>query len=117
MRAAEYVRVSTDMQLYSILNQQATIAEYARSHGFEIVKTYADPAKSGLDIRHRPGLQSLINDVVAGNADFRAILVYDVSRWGRFQDLAEAGLRASRLLSHSGSISNVPATSFICQRD
>ena len=57
MRAAEYVRVSTDMQLYSILNQQATIAEYARSHGFEIVKTYADPAKSGLDIRHRPGLQ------------------------------------------------------------
>ena len=90
MRAVEYVRVSTDMQHYSILNQQAAIAEYAASHEYEIVKTYADPAKSGLDIRHRPGLQSLIDDVLSGNADFKAILVYDVSRWGRFQDSDEA---------------------------
>src|SRR3974390_2785778 len=90
MRAAEYVRVSTDMQQYSILNQQTAIAEYAASHGFEVVKTYVDAAKSGLDIRHRPGLQLLIDDVLAENADFKAILVYDVSRWGRFQDSDEA---------------------------
>ena len=90
MRAAEYVRVSTEHQEYSIVNQQAAIAEYAAQNDFEIVKTYADPAKSGLDIKHRPGLQSLIDDVVGGRADFQAVLVFDVSRWGRFQDGDEA---------------------------
>ena len=90
MRAAEYVRVSTDLQEYSIINQQAAIADYAAQRNLEIVKTYSDPAKSGLDIKHRPGLQRLIDDVVGGRADFQAVLVYDVSRWGRFQDCDEA---------------------------
>lgn len=90
MRAAEYVRVSTDQQQYSIENQRATIAEYALLHKLEIVKTYADPARSGLDIEHRPGLQELLDDVLKGRADFQSVLVYDVSRWGRFQDCDEA---------------------------
>jgi DNA invertase Pin-like site-specific DNA recombinase len=90
MRAAEYVRVSTDHQQYSIVNQQTVIAEYAVSHGFEVVRTYSDPAKSGLDIKHRPGLQRLLDDVLSGRADFKAVLVFDVSRWGRFQDSDEA---------------------------
>ena len=50
MRAAEYVRVSTDLQQYSIVNQQVAIAEFARLHSYEIVKTYADAARSGLEI-------------------------------------------------------------------
>src|SRR5215469_11633946 len=90
MRAAEYVRVSTDQQQYSIRNQQAAIAEYAAAHGFEVVRTYADPARSGLDIKRRPGLQKLLDDVLCGTTDFKAVLVYDVSRWGRFQDSDEA---------------------------
>jgi DNA invertase Pin-like site-specific DNA recombinase len=32
----------------------------------------------------------MIEDVQAGRADYRAILVYDVSRWGRFQDADES---------------------------
>jgi DNA invertase Pin-like site-specific DNA recombinase len=32
----------------------------------------------------------MIDDVQSGNADYRAILVYDVSRWGRFQDADES---------------------------
>ena len=32
----------------------------------------------------------MIDDVQAGNANFDAILVYDVSRWGRFQDTDES---------------------------
>ena len=32
----------------------------------------------------------MIDDVQSGNADFDAILVYDVSRWGRFQDADES---------------------------
>ena len=35
------------------------------------------------------GLRQLLQDVV-GKPDYRAILVYDVSRWGRFQDTDES---------------------------
>ena len=38
----------------------------------------------------RDGLQELIADVQRGYADFGSILVYDVSRWGRFQDVDES---------------------------
>lgn len=85
-RAAEYVRMSTEHQQYSTENQRDRIRDYAARRGFEIVRTYADEGKSGLRIDGRQALQSLIADVVNGNADFCAILVYDVSRWGRFQD-------------------------------
>lgn len=55
-----------------------------------IVREYADEGKSGLDIKRRAGLRQLINDVQAGDATFKVIIVYDVSRWGRFQDVDEA---------------------------
>src|SRR5262249_25574 len=35
-------------------------------------------------------LKELIEVVQSGTADFSAILVYDVSRWGRFQDADES---------------------------
>ena len=90
MRAAQYVRMSTEHQQYSIANQIAAIAEYARSHGFEVVRTYSDEGKSGIDLAHRAGLRQLLDDVIGHSADFRAVLVYDVSRWGRFQDTDES---------------------------
>ena len=46
--------------------------------------------KSGLVLKNRGGLRKLIQDVLSGSATFRLILVYDVSRWGRFQDTDEA---------------------------
>ncbi|AEI75374.1 hypothetical protein CNE_1c00040 [Cupriavidus necator N-1] len=45
---------------------------------------------SGLRIDGRQALQNLIHDVESGAADFQVILVYDVSRWGRFQDADES---------------------------
>ena len=90
MRAAQYVRMSTEHQQYSIENQMAAIAHYAQRRGFEVVETYSDPARSGIDLRHRPGLRKLLEDVVGGQQLFHAILVYDVSRWGRFQDVDES---------------------------
>jgi DNA invertase Pin-like site-specific DNA recombinase len=89
-RAAEYVRMSTEHQQYSTENQRDRIRDYATRRGFEIVRTYADEGKSGLRIDGRQALQNLISDVVNGNADFCVILVYDVSRWGRFQDADES---------------------------
>lgn len=89
-RAAEYVRMSTEHQQYSTENQADKIREYAAHRGIEIVRTYADEGKSGLNIGGRPALQQLIKDVEAGPVDFQTILVYDVSRWGRFQDADES---------------------------
>jgi DNA invertase Pin-like site-specific DNA recombinase len=82
--------MSTDHQQYSLDNQADAIALYAAKHGFQVVKTYSDAARSGLRLQNRPGLKQLLKDVVAGTSEFRAILVYDVSRWGRFQDVDEA---------------------------
>jgi len=90
MRAAEYVRMSTDHQRYSTENQAEAIRHYAAARGFSIVRTYADEGKSGLRIDGRDALKRLIDDVSAGVADYQAILVYDVSRWGRFQDADES---------------------------
>ena len=89
-RAAEYVRMSTEHQQYSTENQADKIREYAARRGIEIIKTYTDAGKSGLRIDGRQALQQLIKDVEAGVAEFQIILVYDVSRWGRFQDADES---------------------------
>lgn len=86
---AQYLRMSTEHQQYSLDNQADAIALYALDHGFKVVKTYNDAAKSGLRLKNRSGLKQLLKDVVEG-AEFRAVLVLDVSRWGRFQDTDEA---------------------------
>lgn len=84
-----HVNLSTEHQQYLLENQSAAIQKYAESQGFEVVQTYSDAAKSGLVLRHRTGLRQLLQDVV-GTPAYRAILVYDVSRWGRFQDTDES---------------------------
>jgi DNA invertase Pin-like site-specific DNA recombinase len=90
IRAAQYVRMSTEHQQYSTENQGDVIRDYALARGYEVVKTYADDGKSGLRLQGRDSLNQLIQDVVDGKADFDAVLVYDVSRWGRFQDTDES---------------------------
>ena len=87
---AQYLRMSTDQQQYSLLNQATAIAKYAALRGFKVVRTYEDAGRSGLVLRERPGLQALLKDVVGHNIQYKAILVYDVSRWGRFQDSDES---------------------------
>ncbi|QOZ45546.1 recombinase family protein [Bradyrhizobium sp. CCBAU 53340] len=89
-RAAQYVRMSTDRQQYSIANQMAVIAAYAAEHQLTIVHTYIDEGISGLRINNRPGLIGLLKEVQSGAADYGNVLVRDVSRWGRFQDTDEA---------------------------
>ncbi|MBF0181818.1 MAG: recombinase family protein [Magnetococcales bacterium] len=86
IRAAQYVRMSTEHQQYSTDNQSDIIKEYARKHGMEIIRTYADEGKSGLNLEGRLALQQMLEDVQSGAADYEVILVYDISRWGRFQD-------------------------------
>lgn len=90
LRAAQYVRMSTEHQQYSTNNQADKILEYAQRRNIEIVRTYADEGKSGLSLGGRASLQKLLAEVESDSADFSMVLVYDVSRWGRFQDADEA---------------------------
>ncbi|EDS7168122.1 recombinase family protein, partial [Salmonella enterica] len=89
--AAEYVRMSTEHQKYSQDNQSAYIHEYAARHNIIIKHSYSDSGKSGLNLSGRTGLQSLLNDVMNHRISISVLLVYDVSRFGRFQDTDEAG--------------------------
>ena len=67
LRAAQYVRMSTELQRYSIQNQAATIAAYAQQRNLTIVRTYVDEGRSGFRIKGTPGFIELIEDVQSGN--------------------------------------------------
>ena len=88
--AAMYVRMSTEHQQYSIVNQADAIERYAAEHKLTIVKRFEDSGKSGLTLAGRPALRQLLLEVISMKADFDHVLVYDVSRWGRFQDTDES---------------------------
>lgn len=88
---AAYVRMSTEHQQYSTENQLDRIKEYAARRGMEIVRVFADEGKSGLSVKGRESLRRMITEVEAGRTDFKGILAYDVSRWGRFQNADESG--------------------------
>ena len=66
------------------------IRKYAKRRGMQIVKEYSDAGKSGLSAQDRESLAEMIRDVQNGQINFSAILLYDVSRWGRFQDADES---------------------------
>jgi DNA invertase Pin-like site-specific DNA recombinase len=93
--------MSTDHQKYSTENQLDTIRRYAEQRGYSIVRIFEDSGRSGLRMEGRDGLQSLMLEVQSGAADFEAILVYDVSRWGRFQD-ADEGAYHEHVCSRAG---------------
>ena len=86
----------------------------------QIVQTYADHGRSGLSLAGRDGLRRLLDDACAGRTQFSVLLVYDVSRWGRFQDadesayyeyvLKKAGIRihyCAEQFVNDGSLSSV----------
>jgi len=90
IRAAQYIRMSTEHQQYSTENQAKAVAQYAEQRGYQVVLTYADGGRSGLTFDGRQALKQLIQDVQEGRTTFKNILVYDISRWGRFLDADES---------------------------
>jgi len=78
-------------------------ADWLRARMFE------DSGRSGLRLDGREALQNLMAEVRSGHADFKAILVYDVSRWGRFQD-ADEGAYHEHVCSRAGSASSSNTT-------
>lgn len=88
--AAAYLRMSTESQNYSLHHQEQALIQYASVNKIDIIKTYVDAGKSGLNAKGRPGLLELLDDVKNGTVPFELLLVYDISRWGRFQDVDES---------------------------
>jgi site-specific DNA recombinase len=85
MRAAGYVRVSTDEQARegcSLENQEARIRHYAESQEWDLVEMYREEGFSG-KTTDRPQLQRLLEAVKARELD--VVLVYRVDRLTRKQ--------------------------------
>lgn len=85
INAVGYVRCSTDMQDDSISQQKNEIQNFAQKNHLKIKRWYEDEGKSGTTFLNRPAFFNLKNDV-ENIADFKYILVYDESRWGRAKD-------------------------------
>ena len=91
-KAIAYYRHSAeDKQENSVPIQREHARKFSEQYQLEIIHEEADEGKTGL-LATRPGFEKLFNDWIL-NPDapqFDYVLVYDVSRWGRFQDQDEA---------------------------
>ena len=85
VRAAAYVRKShrSPEQPNSLRYQAAAIRRYASARGYSIVRWYRDE-RSGVTSKRRPSFRHMMADDEAGTHDFELLLVYDITRFGRF---------------------------------
>lgn len=90
LRAAAYIRMSTELQVESPENQERGIRTYADAYGIEIVKIYADLGVSGMTAEERKQFQAMLDDVASGRNEYSIVLYLDDSRWGRFLNSRDA---------------------------
>ena len=62
IRAAMYVRMSTEHQQYSTENQSDVMRSYAAKRGYEIIRICADEGKSGLKMECKRRSKSVARD-------------------------------------------------------
>ncbi len=88
---AYYRHSAEDKQENSVAIQRDHAARFARIHDIEIIHEETDEGKSGLSA-NRAGFQNLFTNWILNDRapPFEYVLVYDVSRWGRFQNPDEA---------------------------
>jgi DNA invertase Pin-like site-specific DNA recombinase len=108
MLCAIYTRVSTARQVdgFSLAEQRRVLVGIAEQRGWSW-KLFSDPGNSGESLDRRPGMQSLLNELLEGN--FYAVLTTDESRLAR-DELTHAFIRArlrdsnTRIVTLSGEI-------------
>nr|CRH05963.1 protein of unknown function [Candidatus Magnetococcus massalia] len=87
-QAAMYLRsASTEADQKTINRQISCIQQFADHHGVAIVRRFIDEGKSGLTTKGRPGFEQMMKMISTDQADFDILLMEDVSRLGRFQDI------------------------------
>jgi DNA invertase Pin-like site-specific DNA recombinase len=85
--AVAYYRHSAQIgQENSVEIQQDNIVAFAKKNNLKIIHEFADRGKSGLNAEGRPAFNELM-EWVRTRDDFLYILVLDITRWGRFQDM------------------------------
>ena len=92
-KAVAYYRHSAeDKQENSVPLQRDFVHDLLRKHDIDIIHEEADEGVSGLTA-NRPGFSRLFKDWILNPSapQFDYVVVYDVSRWGRFEDADEAG--------------------------
>lgn len=97
MKAAAYARYSSDNQREESIDAQIrAIKYYASQYGYEIVRIYADKAKSGRT-SDRPQFLQMIHD--SSRKEFSAVIVHKLDRFSR--DSYDA-LKYERILNKNG---------------
>ncbi len=86
--AVGYLRCSTDQQEESPEQQKIEILAYARTAGYDVIRWFEDFGKSGTTFDQRPEFQRL-RSAVEYQPEFKAVICYDESRWGRAIDAEE----------------------------
>src|SRR5262245_1971051 len=101
VRAALYLRMSTDEQEDSIDRQRANVLPYAGRKGYVLSDdlTYADEGIAGDEFAKRAGLQRLLRDAAAGRFD--VIVCDEISRLSR-QKFTEFIARVAHPLEEAG---------------
>ena len=99
---AYYRHSAEDRQENSIPIQSEQIHEFAALNKIQIVKEFQDAGKSGLSTVGRDGFNHMM-EAVCDRKDPRVtlILVLDVSRWGRFQDIDESAYYTGQCRRHN----------------
>lgn len=105
-KAIAYYRHSAeDKQENSVAIQRLHVEKFATQHNIEIIHEEADEGKSGL-LANRPAFKRLFDNWIQNleAPEFNYVLVYDVSRWGRFQNQDEAGYFAHICTKYNKSV-------------
>ena len=81
-----YTRVSTAAQTegYSLEAQAERLRKYAEYKEMEVVREYCDAGRSGMSIKGRPEFQRMLQDVSEERDGVAFILVFKLSRFGRY---------------------------------
>jgi DNA invertase Pin-like site-specific DNA recombinase len=96
--AVRYLRMSTDKQEHSIDHQIDHTDKFAAQYGFGIIQDYAEPGISGVTAEDRPQFLKMLDDLTSGRVRCKAVLIYDMSRFGRFQLPTESMYHEHRLV-------------------
>lgn len=87
-RAVAYYRqASKSKRDDSITGQQEQVRTWAAENGLTIIKEFCDRGKSGASAEGRPAFLNLLQNWVKKRQDFKYIICFDISRWGRFSDM------------------------------
>lgn len=97
MKAALYLRVSTDDGRQTTANQRPALEQMARARGYEITRTFEDEESGAKGKRDRPGLAALLQ--AAARGEFSAVLVWALDRFSR-DDSFTGGLLMIGELDH-----------------